>query len=520
MELPTDRRDEIGILANTFTKMKAKIDHNLQQLNTALKEEKEAKKQRDEFLQNMSHEMRTPLNAILGLTQLLHKQSPTEKQLPIINSLQRSATNLSGLVYDVLDHQKLVEGKLQIANKPTDLYELLRDIHSNYEYEALQKGLTFQLNLDEKLEQHIYETDPMRLSQIVTNLVINAIKYTPKGKVSCSAKIIPGKNETLEIKVKDTGIGILPGNIVKINERFYREKQDLSGRYGGYGLGLSIVKQLTELFGGTLNAISKSGLGSEFCVTIPVTATRVVNTKMDKIAKTHLLPRLKQHYKIIHIEDDASTIELMKFILDDECIQLYQATSIDKASICLDRDKPDLVISDLMLEQNSLQPILGDWMKTKKISCPLILVSALEPKIMEKICTLYFQKPFKTDDLKDCVYMILGAHEYKAPDFFTIYTNYDNESAKIRKVLQLLHEEFENYLFRIKKTAITKDQKEWDAILHKLIAHINTLKLDELTNVLPKNVAALKIGAQHKISTIFAYYLCCIRVEEHLNSKD
>lgn len=118
----------------------------------------------------------------------------------------------------------------------------------------MQKGLAFHLNLDKKLEAHNYLTDPLRLSQIVTNLVVNALKYTQKGKVYICAKIVSGKAEALKIKITDTGIGILPENLAKINERFFREKEDLTGRYGGYGLGLSIVRQLPELFGGTSKA--------------------------------------------------------------------------------------------------------------------------------------------------------------------------------------------------------------------------------------------------------------------------
>ncbi|PKA98734.1 LOW QUALITY PROTEIN: signal transduction histidine kinase [Flavobacteriaceae bacterium MAR_2009_75] len=520
MELPTDRKDEIGVLANTFTKMKTKIDRNVEELNAALKKEQHAKKQRDEFLQNMSHEMRTPLNTILGLTQLLHKQSPKVPQLPIINSLEKNANNLAGLMYDVLDHQKLVEGKLRIAPTPTNIAELLKDIHSNYEYEALQKGLDFRLDIDKQLEVNNYVTDPLRLSQIVTNLVVNALKYTPEGKVGLRAKVVSGKAEMLEVKITDTGIGILPENLAKINERFFREKEDLTGRYGGYGLGLSIVRQLTELFGGTLKAVSEKGSGSEFFVMIPIIASEAPKNKIDTDAKANNLPRLSGQYKVLYIEDDPSTVELMRHILDDEQILLYPTDSMEKASDRLDTDPPDLIISDLMLEDSSLGPILTEWIKRKKISCPLILASALEPEIMGRISTWYFQKPFNIDDLKDTVYRLLGAHEFMAPDFSTVYTNYDNDSAKISKVLQLLREEFGTYLDRMKKAENTKDQKEWDAILHKLIAHINNLQLTDLQEVLPQKVIALKKDDLSAISNIFAYYLCCIRCEESLNSKD
>ncbi|NNG10272.1 MAG: hypothetical protein HKM92_08865, partial [Arenibacter sp.] len=267
--LDTNRKDEIGVLANTFSKMKVKIDQNVKELNIALEKEYEARNQRDEFLQNMSHEMRTPLNAILGLTKLLYKNA-SKPQLPIINALERSSSNLAGLVYDVLDHQKLIEGKLQILLGPTNIAELLKDIHATYLYEAVQKGLTFTLSIDNKLESHLYHTDALRLTQIVTNLVINAIKYTKEGQIELQASINNTAPPLLEIRVKDTGVGVLPKNLNKINDRFFMEKNDLSGRYGSYGLGLSIVKQLTTLFGGTLRASSQKDAGSEFIVSLPL----------------------------------------------------------------------------------------------------------------------------------------------------------------------------------------------------------------------------------------------------------
>ncbi len=519
MDLPTDRKDEIGTLANSFAKMKAKIDGNVKELNSALEKEQHAKKQRDEFLQNMSHEMRTPLNTILGLTQFLYKQSPSETQLPIIKSLERSANNLAGLVYDVLDHQKLLERKVQIVFTPTDIGELLRDIHSSYAFEALQKGLSFRLNLGESLDGHRFETDPLRLSQIVTNLVVNAIKYTQKGNIDLIAGIGSGNVPVLELKIKDTGIGILPENIAKINERFFREEEVLSGRYGGYGLGLSIVKQLTELFGGTLKAVSKKGKGSEFQVTIPLIPTSVPKIKHNVLAKQHLLPRLSNSYQVLYVEDDASTVELMKYILDDEKIVLQHTDTLDDVLESMATSPPNLIISDLMLEDKNLISVLKEWVETKKNACPLILVSALEPETMEQISPLYFQKPFDIQSLKDCVYRVLGANEFNTPDFSNIYRNYDNDPAKVYKVLTLLQEEFGTYLKRIENVVVTKDQKEWNAILHKLIAHINTLGLTDLKDLLPEKIVDFQSKNLNRIRNIFAYYSCCIRFEERLNSK-
>jgi len=518
IELPIHRKDEIGALALTFYKMKTKIDTQVHALQTSLKKEKEARNQRDEFLQNMSHEMRTPLNAILGLTKLLHKNAPTEAQLPIINTLERTSNSLAGLVYDVLDHKKLTEGKVHIAHEPTNIEDLLKDIYATYQYEAIQKGLTFSLNVDEKLKSQSFLTDPLRLSQIVINLVVNAIKYTQEGTIRLSSKLIDEKAPLLEIKVTDTGIGILPENIDKINDRFFREKDDLSGRYGSYGLGLSIVKQLTILFGGTLKALSEKGKGSEFCVKVPVIAA--LKTEKKVVDKPIVYPKLKKHYKIVHIEDDLSTLELISYIFDEDNIQLIQLNKWHLVIESINQNEPDMIISDLMLENENLSPKLLDWISTKKVTCPILLVSATEPEMMSAISALYFQKPFNIDHLKDTVYKLLGSHEFSAPNFSSIYSNYDYNASKIIKVLKLLEEEFETYTKRIDTVFKNKDEHEWEAILHKLIAHINNLRLLSLSEALPQKVKNITIEDLEHIHNAFAYYLCCIRAEIQINLKD
>ena len=517
--LPTNRKDEIGILANTFSKMKVKIDQNVLELNTALEKEHLARNQRDEFLQNMSHEMRTPLNAILGLTKLLYKNA-SDSQLPIIHALERSSSNLAGLVYDVLDHQKLVEGKLQIQLEPTNISELLRDIHSTYLYEAVQKGLTFNLQIDDKLETGQFQTDPLRLTQIVTNLVVNAIKYTKKGTIGLSAHINGTESQVLNIKVNDTGVGVLPNNLNKINDRFFMEKNELSGRYGSYGLGLSIVKQLTTLFGGTLRASSQKGIGSEFWVSLPTLSTSSLKLPKHVPTSTFPLPQLNGTYRILHIEDDVSTLELIKYVLNSDNITLLQTNSLEGASNIIMVDSPDLIISDLMLENEKIQDHLYDWIKTKKINCPLIVVSALGPGEAGVLKCEYFQKPFHLDHFKDTVYKLLGSNEFESPDFSNIYKNYDHDTVKVDRVLKLLDEEFNIYLKKINTIVKAKDQVIWESIIHKLIAHINNLGLITLSKVLPEKIISLNSDKLSKINNAFAYYLCCLRVEIQLNLKD
>ena len=158
--------------------------------------------------------------------------------------------------------------------------------------------------------------------------------------------------------------------------------------------------------------------------------------------------------------------------------------------------------------------------KKGKIDCPLLAVSALEPLVMKKVSNHYLQKPFDIDHFKDVVYRILGSNEINPPDFKPFYKNYDKDTSKINKVLDLLEKEFLSYSKRIEKVYDTKNQKEYEAISHKLIAHINTLKLKQLQQLLPKEVDLLKETELKKIMNLFNYYQVCIRCERQINSTN
>lgn len=518
--LPLNRKDEIGLLANSFIRMREKIDHNVKELNLALKKEKQAKTQRDIFLQNMSHELRTPLNSILGFTQILYRKSTTEAQRNIISSLEKSATNLSGLVYDVLDHQKLIEGKLKIMLRPTNVANLIKDIYETYHFETLQKGLRFSINIDQKLEENYYQIDPLRLSQIITNLIVNAIKYTEEGEIVLYSRI-SNNDSILEIKIRDTGIGILSENINKINDRFFREKDEMNGRFGSYGLGLSIVKQLTHLFKGTLKATSDKGKGSEFCLKIPIKKAPLAN-KLESKKSNALIPILQNSYRILYIEDDAATSDLITYILESNSIDIIKAAKLENVEKFIVEGNFDLIITDLMIEEVNLKSRLQNWIKTKEISEPLIILSALENEDIMEITPFYFQKPYDVQKVQDLVYYTLGKNEFQVPDFTNIYNNYDFNSEKVFRVLTLLQEEFENYLKHIRNVTDTQNQEEWKAILHKLISNLNNLELLQLKRLLPEQIDDLDIKKLHLIEQHFAFCLCCFRVEKYFkfNLKD
>ncbi|WP_420582429.1 ATP-binding protein [Reichenbachiella sp.] len=509
IKLSENRKDELGVLARTFIKMKTKINQQVSDLKSALDKEQKAIKEKDEFLQNMSHELRTPLNSIMGLTQLLRKNKPTPDQEPIVDAIHRSTQSLAGLMHDVLDHQKLIEGQVQLKYKSENIAELLSDIHASYRFDAINKGLGFELKIAPELKEQWHQTDALRFTQIITNLIVNAIKFTDKGKITVEAKVI---NHKLVISVTDSGRGILPDNVMRIRERFYQEQNYSSEE--GFGLGLSIVKQLLELFDGHLEISSEKDVGSTFTINLPL----MVAEHMPKVsalnARRLALSDFSEKKNVLHIEDDESARLLVSQLFQAPQIELIQTNNLAFAKQTLSKQNPDLIISDLMLEHidigNELIKINASF------SHSIIVLSALENERMKEISEFYLQKPFDVDHLLDLVICLLGKNTFDLPQLSKSYSQYDHDKVKIKKFIALLISEFETYLDRIDQAFENQDESEWNAIRHKLITHIRSLELHKLEKALPLRMSALNKTNLGEVKTLILYNLSYFRNELRL----
>lgn len=249
------------------TKEDLKIALNQRQIAELEKEKaKQSEQIKQEFLANMSHEIRTPMNAILGLSELLKKMTLEEKPAEYVKVIHQSATNLLVILNDILDFSKLEAGKILLENIHFNLKEICETVKATLLVKATEKNLAFSFTIDSSLPE-IVIGDPSRLSQILINLLGNAIKFTDKGSVTFGlgkkAESEEGK-VNIQFSVKDTGIGIASDKLDSIFESFTQENSATSRKYGGTGLGLSISKQLVELQGGTLSVQSEQGYGSEF----------------------------------------------------------------------------------------------------------------------------------------------------------------------------------------------------------------------------------------------------------------
>ncbi|HEV2678409.1 MAG TPA: ATP-binding protein [Aliidongia sp.] len=230
-----------------------------------------------EFLAHMSHEIRTPMNAVLGLTHLVLQSKLTAHQHEYLVMIERAGRSLLRIIDDILDFSKIEAGKLRLEEVPFDLADTVRHLRDLFAERAADKGLTLKFELDPQLP-HRLVGDPLRLGQVLTNLIGNAIKFTESGGITVTvARLSEGSPVDLEFSVRDTGIGLTGEQAGKLFQAFSQADSSTSRKFGGTGLGLSISKHLVESMGGTVGVESVPGDGSRFFFTAQFRSQSVLN---------------------------------------------------------------------------------------------------------------------------------------------------------------------------------------------------------------------------------------------------
>jgi len=308
----------------------------------------DAVKSKQQFLSNMSHEIRTPMNAIIGFTKVVLKTELTAKQREYLSAIKLSGNALIVLINDILDLAKVDAGKMTFEEIPFKISSSISAMMHLFETKIQEKNLEFIKEYDESIPE-VLLGDPVRLHQIILNLVSNSVKFTSKGKITVSVRRLADEDDgsvTLEFAVSDTGTGIPENNKEKIFEKFHQASSDTSRLYGGTGLGLAIVKQLVESQGGQIRVESEIDKGSTFSFTLRF-------KKTDAAAEEEIeLPDIdleNKNIKVLVVEDIALNQLLMKTLLDDFGFEKDIAANGKIAIEKLQDRSYDIILMDLQM---------------------------------------------------------------------------------------------------------------------------------------------------------------------------
>lgn len=384
-----------------------KLKKTKEKLIKALEKAQQSDRLKSAFLANMSHEIRTPLNGILGFTELLYENPKCDAEMKQQLALVREGGSyLLALINDILELSKIEAGEININLTAVNLKDELNKIYesTNMLIKKMNKNLPLKLSIDQSIYE-IVSCDGLRLKQILTNLLNNAIKFTDKGTVEYGVTL--KDKQTLEFFVKDTGIGINPKKVEEIFKPFIQENDSISTKYGGTGLGLSITKKMAELLGGLLTVESKKGKGSVFKFTLPY---EPIKTKKPVIENHGYSEKDSTSIKkILFVEDDEiNAVFLCKLLKRSGYDYIHASTGQQALQQYINNPDIDLILMDIRLPDidgfevtNSLKEIQRQQGR-KKVPILAITAHAMPDEITKSRTAgfqAYLTKPFEADAL-------------------------------------------------------------------------------------------------------------------------
>jgi PAS domain S-box-containing protein len=335
------------------------VEASLREAKTKAEQASQAKSQ---FLANMSHEIRTPLNAVIGLTHLLSQTALAPAQDACLEKIRIASRSLLAVINDILDLSKIEASELLIETVPFDPHALVEDLCSLMAMQADEKGVEFVVDWDEGLPEAL-EGDPVRVRQILLNLLSNALKFTERGRVVLRVKVIVQDAQRVRclFEVEDTGIGIEPEVQAQLFAPFAQADASTTRRFGGTGLGLSIVKRLTSLMDGEVSLRSTPGQGSVFSVELPFLVGEAAAIHRD--ATTEDPPRRLDGARILVVDDSDVNREVARGILQRAGAEVVTAENGLEAVQAVGRQVPgfDLVLMDVQM------PVLDGYAATRRL---------------------------------------------------------------------------------------------------------------------------------------------------------
>ena len=395
----------------TLTETKNELNNTNEKLNKTIEEIKELSNVRMRFLSTMSHELRTPLNGVIGLTNVLLHQEPRKDQEETLSVLKFSAENLLALVNDILDFNKLDSNVVELESTLFNLYDLVENIYASTKLKASEKQLDFTFEVADSLCSLTLIGDPTRLTQVLLNLLNNAIKFTERGSVKLSCNEMAFVDESVKIKfvVEDTGIGIEESRQRGIFDEFVQASISTTRNYGGTGLGLPIVKRVLELYQSTVQIQSRIGSGSKFSFDIIFPYRKNTNSNVKSNAVDENKTSGWSKLKVLVVEDNAINIMVIRKTLNRMEIDPDVAENGRMALEVIAVNDYDLILMDLYmpeLDGYETTKMIRSLTDRRKALVPIIALTAMvSSQVLDDVLAVgmngYLSKPFHPDDLFD-----------------------------------------------------------------------------------------------------------------------
>ncbi|WPP52403.1 PAS domain-containing protein [Catalinimonas niigatensis] len=388
---------EIGKLIGT-TQDITEVKQREKELIQAKEQAEISKQAKDRFLQIVSHEIRNPLNAIVGISKLL-QQSESIKNQEHIKTLNFSASHLLSIINDILDTAKLQYGKVSLEEIPFSITEQLRQTEDLFRPQLSDKETTLEVQVAENIPEEVMG-DPTRFNQIIFNLLSNAVKYTYRGRIKLEVRLLQqlAGHYLLQFVISDTGVGILSKNLEKIFDAFEQDDLLINQQKGGTGLGLYIVKELVSLMSGSIKVKSEFGKGTQFIFNLPFSK---IQQEEKSVSSSQLQAAFNLSDKrVLYVEDAVYNQLLLKGYVQAWHLQLDMAANVKEALEMGGKNKYDLILTDYRLPDGSGEDVVTKLKQLNKhyLNIPFVVISAynLEDK-GQGYFDDYIQKPINFD---------------------------------------------------------------------------------------------------------------------------
>lgn len=447
-------------------------------LRMAKRQLEDSIKEKEQFISVMSHEIRTPMNAVVGMSNLLLLSPYYPEQLEYLNGLKISSENLLNILNNILDLAKIDSGTISIDSSPVYLHEILSKIKQQFRFKAAEKNLDFRTEIDSAVPELLLG-DSVKLNQIIINLVSNAIKFTESGFVKVVVQLVEDQGDDLlvEVKVQDSGIGIVHEKLGAIFNSFIQEDSGITQKYGGTGLGLTITKKLVEVLGGQIQVCSDKGEGATFSFQIKLAKNTGFVPESTSENQNEL-----EGLRALIVEDDEISQKVASKYLQNKGVKVTVAENGKQALEKLKVEQFDFVLMDVQMPiMNGIEATRSFKQTNQETPVIALTASSSLPPQEKQLFDAYITKPF---DLKNFYKIIQMAVQHKTTELLpeckeegisgkVTSLAYLKEASGgnmdfVRQMVAIFLKQTPDFMINLNQAGKAQDWLEFRKIMHKI----------------------------------------------------